>query len=712
MNLRSLPYFLFLLFLGACISEEKTESIKVYKNLLSKSSNPYLRGHADNPVDWYEWGSEALEKAQVEDKPVIISIGYSACHWCHVMEEESFMDTTVASVMNKNFISIKVDREERPDIDKIYMDAAVLLNGSGGWPLNVIALPDGRPFYAGTYFTKAQWEKLLSQVAVTYKNNKEELVQTANALTEGIRKGNSLDDFGNENSEAVKEIEYIGLIEGWKDQFDTYRGGYKGDQKFPLAISWNALLQYYYLTGDEEVLEFVKVTLDNMAKGGIFDHVGGGFSRYTTDSKWLVPHFEKMLYDNALLISAYSNAYKLTNKNEYAQVVRQSIKFIERELSNGDGGYYSSINADSNGDEGQYYVWTVEEVKTILDADEAKIIQDFYNIESYGNWEDGKSVLYKNYFIEEYAKENNRDYSELKTLLEGAQEKMFRYREKRHKPTVDSKIIASWNALMVQAYIDAFAALGDDDYLQKAKKAAKFLTENLLDSDHKVVRSYMNGKKGRSGYLDDYSYLTNAFLSLYQITFDEVWLKQAQNLTDYTIAQFWNADSGMFYYASKNNEELITRPYELEDNVMPSSNSVMALNLFVLGELTLQKEYSERSERMMGKMLVSVKEDPSSFANWTRLLGYKSFGTFEIAILGEEALQKNILLQQGYLPTAIFMGGKSESLPLLKDKLVAGSTLIYVCQNKTCKYPVSDVNEARTMLNNYKTTSFKSFFEF
>ncbi|TBW27373.1 thioredoxin domain-containing protein [Gramella sp. KN1008] len=708
MFLRGAFLFLMGVFLISCNSEEKSESSEGFKNRLSKASNPYLKGHADNPVDWYEWGEEALRRAREENKPIVVSVGYSACHWCHVMEEESFMDTAVAAVMNKNFISIKVDREERPDIDKIYMDAAQLLNGSGGWPLNVIALPDGRPFFAGTYFPKDQWIKLLKQVAQTYNEDKEELVRTADALAKGIREGNSLDSLQSDSSELSSKENYLNLIQPWKEEFDTYRGGYKSEQKFPLPVSWDALLQYYYLTGDQEVLEFVEATLGNMGEGGIYDHLGGGFARYTTDSKWLVPHFEKMLYDNAQLISLYARAYKLTGKKEYASIIRESLDFVERELSNGEGGYYSSINADSDGEEGEYYVWTTQEINDVLSSKEADLILDYYNIESYGNWENGKNILYRNYDLKEYADERALDLSELNNILSRAKQKLFTYRNNRKRPSTDNKIITSWNALMIQAYIDAFTALKDERYLKRAENTAGFLISNLGDPEHGLKRSYMDGEKGKAAFLDDYSYLGNALINLYQINFDKKWLTTAKNITDYAITHFEDDSSGMFFYTSDNADQLITRQFEIDDNVLPSSNSVMALNLFLLGELTMDKKYSERSERMLTKVLNRVKKQPSHYANWTKLWGYKAYGIYEVAILGEKAIEKNILLQSEYFPTALFMGGTAENLPLLEGKLVPGSTLIYVCQNKTCKYPVEEVLEAKNMLNSNQQ-SFSGF---
>ncbi|WZL88181.1 thioredoxin domain-containing protein [Salinimicrobium sp. 3283s] len=692
--------FCTIIFSTGCKNEPKKEEVK--ENRLAGASSPYLRGHADNPVDWYEWESEAIEKAKAEDKPIIISVGYASCHWCHVMERESFMDSSVAAIMNRDFISIKIDREERPDIDKIYMNAAQLLNGSGGWPLNAVALPNGKPFFAGTYFPPEEWKNVLTQITKVYKEDKQSLVETANALTEGIKNTNSLTDLGTQKNE-ISEADYLTLLKSWKPRFDTEDGGYQGEQKFPLPVNWDALLQHYYLTQDEEVLQMVQTTLDKMARGGIYDQLGGGFSRYTTDPAWLIPHFEKMLYDNAQLISLYSKAYKVIPSNEYRAIIEESIDFVERELSNGQGGFYSSLNADTDGEEGKYYIWTIDELRNVLNTSELELVTKFYNIEPYGNWEKGNNILFRQFSPEEFIREEGISNNEFTSTLATAKKKLFKSRQGRNKPTVDDKSLTSWNALMVDAYLDAYLAIGTPKYLKNAIKCAEFIDDKMLRPDSGLHRSYIDGESGINAFLDDYALLSRAYINLYQVTFDIKWLKKAEKLMLYTIRHFKDEESSMFYYTSDDDKNLVARKLELDDNVMPSSNSVMAHNLFALGTLLENQEYLTMSEEMLGQMYNLVVEDPSFYANWTKLVGTRAFGAYEVAILGNDAMQKNISMQREYLPTSIFMGGQNENLPLLEKKLVEGETLIYVCQNKTCKYPVSLAKEAINIIESYRT---------
>ncbi|GHA25707.1 thioredoxin [Salinimicrobium marinum] len=706
-NQFTISFFILLscFFIG-CKEESEEEVVK--ENRLAEASSPYLRGHADNPVDWYEWGPEAMEKAKTEDKPIIISVGYASCHWCHVMERESFMDSSVAAVMNREFVSIKIDREERPDIDKIYMNAAQLLTGSGGWPLNAVALPNGKPFFAGTYFPPEEWKNILNQIAKAYKEDRESLIETANALTEGIKSTNSLGDLSTQKEEFSK-AEYITVMDAWEPKFDREKGGYLGEQKFPLPVSWEALLQHYYLTEDVEVLEMVKTTLNNMARGGIYDQLGGGFSRYTTDPEWLVPHFEKMLYDNAQLISLYSKAYKVVPSQEYKAVIEESLKFVEGELSNNEGGFYSSLNADTEEEEGKYYVWTLEELRTILNASELELVTRYYNIEPYGNWEKGKNIFFRKSSPEEFSNAEGMSNTELKVSLEDIREKLLKVRQKRIKPTVDDKSLTSWNALMIDAYLDAYLALGNPEFLESAVKGADFLNEKMINPDNSVWRTYKDGESRINGFLDDYALLSRAYLNLYQVTFDINWLRKAESITRYAIENFWDEESGMFYYTSGDHNHLVARKMELDDNVIPSSNSVMAKNLFTLGTLLEKEEYLAMSEDMLGQMYGKATQEPSFYANWIKLIGTKAFGAYEIAIVGNDALQKNFHVQKEYLPTSIFMGGEKENLPLLKSKLVVGETLIYVCQNKTCKYPVSLPEEAINIIENYRTGREETF---
>jgi len=691
-----LSLLLFFIFSASC-NKNNSENEQA-ENRLSESSSPYLKEHADNPIDWYEWGTEALEKAKKENKPLVISVGYSACHWCHVMEEESFMDTSVAAIMNKNFISIKIDKEQRPDIDEIYMQAAILLNGNGGWPLNVFALPDGKPFYAGTYFSKDQWKTALQKIAKTYKEDKQSLVSTANALVKGVRKENSLDSLKTKTSPISRE-EYIIIIDKWAETWDENKGGYKGSEKFPLPVSWTALLEYYYLTKDQQALSMVETTLDQMARGGIYDHLGGGFSRYTVDSRWRFPHFEKMLYDNALLISLYSDYYKISKNQDYKNIIIETLDFIEEELSNQQGGYYSSINADSEGEEGKYYTWTKEEIGEILSGKELKFFTDFYNIESYGNWEDKKNILYRNESLEKFAERNGTSHLKMLELMESAKEKLREFRETREKPTIDHKVITSWNALMIQAYLDAFTALGDSEYLKRATATANFLKEEMISSEFYLRRSLSGKDKSIPGFSEDYAYLSRAYLELYQVNFDKGWLDLSEELMKYTLENFRDQKSGMFSFNSSEHKEIFANNLDLKDDVLPSSNSVIAENLLVIGNLKANKKYIDISEKMLQNIWSEVAENPFSYANWTSLAAKKAFSLHEIAILGEDAFSINKQIQSHYLPSAIFMGGTSENLPLLESKLVDGETYIYVCVEKACKYPVKNSYEALDLIN-------------
>ena len=676
--------------------EESSESL----NRLAEASSPYLRQHADNPVNWFEWGPEALEKARKENKPVIISIGYAACHWCHVMEHESFMDSTVARIMNENFVSIKIDREERPDIDQIYMNAAQIITGSGGWPLNAFALPDGRPFYAGTYFPKDQWIQVLRQLAEVYKNEHEKVVQQAEAITQGIQAQEVITLPADSSGNFTKEM-YKGTFDNWQAFIDYKQGGYSRAPKFPLPVGWEFLLQYYSLTGNEKALEAVVITLDEMAKGGIYDQIGGGFARYSTDARWFAPHFEKMLYDNGQLISLYAHAYKVTKNPLYAEVIQETLEFIEREMTSPEGGFYSSLNADSEGEEGKFYVWTKEEIQQALNEKPAGLVGDYYQIKKPGNWEHGKNILYRKSTKEAFAENNGMTANEWDRLLSNAKEKLLKERGKRIRPSTDDKILTSWNALMMKGYIDAYLALGNEKYLKTALKNARFLEKNMIREDGRLWRNYKDGNTSINAFLDDYALLADAYIQLYQATFDVQWLNKARLIADYAIAHFRDAKSGMFFYTSDKSENLIARKMEITDNVIPASNSVMAHVLYRLGEYYYHQPYIQMSQSMLNQVADEVPKGGPYYANWASLMGMMTYGPFEIAIMGEEAVAKSHQMQQHYLPTALFMGGREENLPLLEYKGVEEGTLIYVCRNKACKLPVKEVKAAMEQISEY-----------
>ncbi len=687
--------FLFTGLMGWAQNVAEDNSLK--KNRLSEAISPYLRQHADNPVQWYEWGPEALQKAKTENKPLLISIGYAACHWCHVMEHESFMDTAVARLMNEHFVSIKIDREERPDIDQIYMNAVQLLTGSGGWPLNAFALPDGRPFYGGTYLPKEQWIKLLQQIANIYNEQHEKVVEQAESLTEGIRSQEMIEVPADAAKKLQKE-NYNALFDHWQEYIDYELGGYSHTPKFPMPAGWEFLLQYHYLTGEEKALKAVTTTLDALARGGIYDQIGGGFARYATDKHWIVPHFEKMLYDNGQLISLFSHAYQLTKNPEYKEVVQETLGFVEREMTSPEGGFYSSLNADSEGEEGKFYVWTKTEVEEILEEESAPLITDYYEITDAGNWEHGKNILYRKYAKNAFAQKHNLGKEEWKKLLDSAEEKLFNARNTRIRPTTDDKILTSWNALMLKGYVGAYLAFTNENYLQAALKNARFLEKNMIANDGHLWRNYKDGKVSIDAFLDDYALLADAYIQLYQATFDMHWLELARKLADYAITHFQDTQSGMFYYVSDRSEELVVRKMELADNVMPASNSVMAHVLYKLGEYFYHTPYLNMAGTMLTQMEQNIAEGGPYYANWARLMGLLTYQPYEVAIMGQQAKEKSRIMQQNYLPTALFMGGKEENLPLLENKLVSNETMIYVCQDKVCKLPVQEVQKALLQL--------------
>jgi len=681
-----------------------------YSNHLKNESSPYLLMHAHNPVDWYPWGEEALEKAKKENKLIIVSIGYAACHWCHVMEHESFSDDGVAALMNKYFVSIKVDREERPDIDQIYMDAAHLLTGSGGWPLNAVALPDGRPVFAGTYFPKDRWIMVLNQIQQVYKDNPKKVVQSADSLTSGIQQS-GLVKF--DKSTADFDPGFVDqIVESWQYNWDPDWGGEKRAPKFPLPIGYRFLLNYYYLSrggnhldagmGDKG-LATVKRTLDRMAMGGIFDQTGGGFARYSTDYHWKVPHFEKMLYDNGQLVSLYAYAYQLTKDPLYKRVVYDTLEFVHRELTsptapNGGHGFYSSLDADSEGVEGKFYVWTKKEIESITGKD-SQLICDYYGITENGNWEQGNNILFRTEWDEVFAQSKNISVDQLLQIVVRADQKLLAAREKRVRPSLDDKVLTAWNGLMLTGYVDAYRVFADKMFLDRALESAAFIAKNMMSADGRLNRNYKDGKATINGFLDDYAFVIQAFTGLYQVTFDEQWLLMAQKLLNYALAHFYDKESGMFYYTSDLDPALIARKMEVSDNVIPSSNSQMGLNLFVLGEYFYNDDLIKKSRQMLNNVKKDLVRHGPYYANWGLLMTYFTHPPAETAILGDhwETIRKE--LDQHFLPQMLLMGGNAEgTLPLLEHKLIKGETMIYVCRNKACKLPVSSVLEALEQL--------------
>ena len=663
-----------------------------FTNHLIHESSPYLLQHAHNPVNWYPWGKEALDKAKKENKLIIISIGYAACHWCHVMEHESFENEEVAKFMNDNFVAIKVDREERPDIDQIYMNAVQLIAGSGGWPLNCITLPDGRPIYGGTYFPKAQWIDMLTQVSDFVKQNPDKAEQQAKLLTQGVQSNEMI--YSNTEKLKFTKNDLNSIFTTWKRNVDFTNGGSSGAPKFPLPVGYQFLLHYNYLTQNADALNAVTLTLNKMADGGIYDQIGGGFSRYSVDAYWKVPHFEKMLYDNAQLVSLYSAAYQQTKNPKYKVVVCETLDFIQRELTSKEGGFYSSLDADSEGEEGKFYVWTNAELQNALGS-KADLIIDYYNVTEAGNWEKGHNILLKSDNDKKIADKYNITEDELKGRILEAKKILLKERTKRIRPGLDDKILTSWNALMLKAYIDAYRTFDDKKYLDFALKNAEFINTKIKSADNRLYRNYKNGEASINAFLDDYAFTIAAFISLYQTTFNEKWLTDAQQLLEYTITHFYNKTSGMFYYTSDIDPALIARKVDITDNVIPSANSEMAKNLFILGKYFYNDDYIKKSEKMLSNVKQNALKGGAYFANWDILMTWFVSEPYEVAIVGKDFDAKLKELDKYYLPNVFVSGGENEgTLSLLESKLIKGQTTIYVCRNKACKLPVNEVKEA------------------
>lgn len=677
-----------------------------FSNRLIHESSPYLLQHAHNPVDWFPWGDEAFTKAKSENKLVLVSIGYSACHWCHVMEHESFEDDEVAKRMNENFVCIKVDREERPDVDSVYMSAVQIMTGSGGWPLNCFTLPDGRPIFGGTYFPKQNWVKILHTLADLYENDSQKVLQYAEELTTAVKKSELIPPY-EEKKEFSKDI-LNSCYENWIKRFDNVEGGPKKSPKFPLPNNYQFLLRHYYFTKNISLLRHINLTLEKMAYGGINDQIGGGFARYSTDGEWKVPHFEKMLYDNAQLVSLYSEAYQLTKNSLYKQNVYETLEFVKREMTSPEGAFYSALDADSEGEEGKYYVWTVSELQSILGED-MKLFADYFNVSAIGFWEDENYILLRKQSDDEFSKRYGLSTADLQNTISELKKKTLAVREKRIKPGLDNKILTSWNALMIKGYADAYSVFHEKEFLNSALRCADYILKNLSREDgglyhasppsplleERGVSHRADGVRQINGFLEDYSFTIEAFISLYQITFNEQWLNKAKALADYSIKHFHDSSSVMFYFTSDLDSALITRKMEIQDNVIPASNSSMAKSLFYLGKYFDDNNYLEISQKMLKQVQHDIPAYGSAYSNWAMLMLHFTQPFYEIAIVGNSVDEKRKQLSEHFIPNAIFTGTKAHSkLSLLQDKFIEGKTLIYICENKTCKLPTENTSEA------------------
>ena len=658
-------------------------------NELSKETSPYLLQHANNPVHWKAWNTQSLAQAKTQNRLIIISIGYSACHWCHVMEHESFEDHEFAQTMNAHFVNIKVDREERPDIDAVYMKAIQIMTGRGGWPLNVVALPDGRPVWGGTYFRKAEWINSLEQLQELYVTQPEKLEEYAQKLHAGLQQLAIIPS--PDNHDEIPQELLIPLIENWEKSFDLDFGGMARAPKFMMPNNYAFMMRYGHQNNDHELLSFVDLTLIKMAYGGLFDTVDGGFSRYSVDSKWHVPHFEKMGYDNGQLVSLYSDAFKRTQNPLYREVIEKTLRFIEKEWHTPEGAFFSALDADSLNkeqhlEEGAFYVWTKEELQFLLKED-FELFTVVFNINDFGHWEHGNFVLIQNKSIEEIAAENDVDVAVLKAKKLSWENLLYKVREQRSKPRLDDKCLTSWNAIMLKGYVDAYKALQNPEYLEIALKNADFIVNKLWSAEGNLWHSYKNSKATINGFLEDYATVIEAFSSLYQVTFDEKWLQNSKNLADYCLDHFYDGYQSLFTFKSDQDEPLITSHYETEDNVIPASNSMMAKNLYTLSLYFSNSHYEEIAKKMIYTIIPSV-DYPSAFSNW--LDGFLSYdaGAIELAICSENAIELAKEINQSYLPHLLIAGTNEESsLPFLKDRFVVGESLFYRCKNKTCQLP-------------------------
>lgn len=663
-------------------------------NKLLNESSPYLKQHAYNPVEWQPWGNEALEQAKKEDKPIIVSIGYSSCHWCHVMERESFEDDGVAEIMNAGFVNIKVDREERPDLDHIYMEAIQQMNLGGGWPLNVFLTPDAKPFFGGTYFPREQWKHVLNEVIKAFQSQRKALEDSAESFTNSLNTS-ELQKYG--LTEIQTDFSIADLKTGYKAmsaQFDTTLGGMDKEPKFPMPTLYFFLLRYYHLTKDDLALRQLVLTLDEMAKGGIYDQIGGGFARYSTDAEWFAPHFEKMLYDNGLLMALFSEAYTLTKNPSYKAVVKETFEWLKREMTSSEGGFYSALDADSEGEEGKFYTWTLEEVEKLI-PDNILLFKSYYNISENGNWEHGQNILFRAATDEMIAKYSETPLDELKSTIANWKKILLQARSKRPSPGLDDKILAGWNGIMLKGLTEAYRTFDEADYLELALANASFI-KNKLINNKVLFRNYKEGKASQEGFLEDYAWVIDAFFSLYQATFDEQWLTLSKELTEHVVMHFYDKKENLFYFTSDNAEKLIARKKEIFDNVIPASNSVMAQNMHKLGILLERSDFSNLAKSMAANMKKLITTDPSWVSNWASLVTSLIEPPAEIAISGSDYLNLRKEFDKTFYPNKILAGTASRSeFPLLIDRPATGDhTRIFVCYNNTCQWPVTSVDEA------------------
>jgi uncharacterized protein YyaL (SSP411 family) len=665
-------------------------------NRLIHETSPYLLQHSHNPVDWYPWSDEALQRAQQEDKPILLSIGYSACHWCHVMEHESFENEAVARLMNASYINIKVDREERPDLDQIYMNAVQVMTGSGGWPLTLFLLPTGEPFYGGTYFppddryNRPGFARLLVNIADAYHNRKKDVQESAQKLRQHLNQQiQSGQDSGQLNTEVLAQA--AGEI---KNRFDPREGGFGSAPKFPPSMTLDFLLRHHHRTGDSYALDVITLTLDKMAYGGMYDQVGGGFHRYSTDDRWLVPHFEKMLYDNALLARAYLDAYRLTGKPLYRRITEEILDFLMREMRDPGGGFYSTQDADSEGVEGKFYVWDRPEFERVVGED-GELLARYFNVTGHGNWEE-HNILNVPRPPELFCKLEKIAESDLAQKVAAAKPKLYAAREARVHPGRDDKILTDWNGLALPAFAEAAAFLDRPDYRNVAEANAKFIFEKLWDGQ-RLLHSFKDGRARFNAYLDDYANVADGLLALYQLTFDDEWLQRAESLADIIIERFGDESAGGFFFTALGHEELIARTKDFFDNATPSGNSVTADVLLRLAALLDRADFRTAGERVISAVQKHMVPYAPGFGRMLSAADFAVGPSSEVALIGGTGPFVSAY-RKHYLPRTVIAAGSGDIAVLRGRAAIDGKPTAYVCQNLACKKPTTDVLEFEAFL--------------
>jgi uncharacterized protein YyaL (SSP411 family) len=672
-------------------------------NRLINETSPYLLQHAHNPVDWHAWGEEALGKAKAEGKPIFLSIGYAACHWCHVMERESFEDAATAEVMNRNFVSIKVDREERPDLDDIYMSAVVGLTGHGGWPMSVFLTPDGVPFYGGTYYPPTPrhgmpaFRQILEAVAEAWRERRDQVERQGGQVLEAIRRNELLGGAlqGGDAGAPLDAQVATAAAHTLERSFDWENGGWGQAPKFPQPMALDFLLRYHAGTGNPQALKMAERTLQKMARGGIYDQLGGGFARYSTDEIWLVPHFEKMLYDNSQLARVYLHAYQVTGNAFYRRVVEEALDYVAREMTDPGGGFYSTQDADSEGEEGKFFVWRPDEIRAAL-SDDAPLFMEAYGVTERGNFE-GKNILSAVLDLDVLAHRHRLSVAEVEQRLAAARAKLFAVREGRVKPGRDEKVLTAWNGLMLAAFAEAARALDRADYRQAAQRNADFLLRELRTPEGRLLRTWKEGRAHLNGYLEDYAYVIDGLLTLYESDFDARWFEAARALADTMIAHFEDPAGG-FFDTSDDHEALVTRPKSVQDNAVPSGNALAALDLLRLGALTGEGRYTDLAEAALRLVQPLLARNPVFFAQWLSALDFAVSAPREVALIGDPAAaDTRALLQVVYGPfrphqvVALARPGEASPVPLLADRpALDGRATVYVCQNFACRMPVTE----------------------